>query len=119
MNKGSLCPAFCVGSLENIINNLSGTGHGDWPPSSISPDQFAVFLKSKVEAIHRDLAPYLETVDRAETSSALSCPMRLNHFDTVMSEMVDRVVDRCHATTSSLDPCPAWLIKAARLITSE
>ena len=35
-----------------------------------------------------------------------------------MTDMVDKVLDRCHATTSSLDPCLAWLIKAARPITS-
>ena len=25
--------------LFHIVYNLSGIGHGDWPPSSISPDQ--------------------------------------------------------------------------------
>ena len=29
------------------------------------------------------------------------------------------MLDRCCATSSFLDPCPAWIIKAARPITSE
>ena len=33
--------------------------------------------------------------------------------------MVDKVLDRRRATTASLNPCPAWLIKAARPITTE
>ena len=33
--------------------------------------------------------------------------------------MVDRVLDCCCTTTSSLDPCLAWLSKAGRPITSE
>ena len=36
-----------------------------------------------------------------------------------MPDTVDKVLDHCHATTSSLDPCLAWLIKAARPITTE
>ena len=33
--------------------------------------------------------------------------------------MVDKVLDHCWATTTSLDSCLAWLIKAARPITTE
>ena len=38
--------------LFHIVCDLSRTGSGDRPPPSFSPDQFAAFLKSKVEAIH-------------------------------------------------------------------
>ena len=36
-----------------------------------------------------------------------------------MSTEVDKVLDRCQATTSSLDSCLAWLIKAARPVITE
>ena len=52
--------------LFSIVCNLSGIGHSDWPPSSISPDQLAGFFKAKVEAIAQDLTPYLKPVDQAK-----------------------------------------------------
>ena len=45
--------------------------------------------------------------------------MRITHFQLVMSLGVDKALDHCCVTTSSLDPCPAWLIKAARPVTTE
>ena len=101
------------------MRDLSGTGLDDRPPPSFSPDQFAAFLKSKVEAIRRELSPFLNTVSRAELSSAPSCPVTFDSFQPVTPDTVAKVLDRCRATTSSLDPCPAWLIKAARPITTE
>ena len=44
--------------LFRIVRDLSGIGLGEGPPASISPDQFAAFFKSKVEAILRDLSPF-------------------------------------------------------------
>ena len=49
----------------------------------------------------------------------LALNMRLNLFQPVTPDMVNKTLDRCRATTSSLDPCPAWLIKAARPTTTE
>ena len=49
--------------LFRIVCDLFGIGRGDGPPSSISPDQFAAFLKSKVETICQELSPFLETLD--------------------------------------------------------
>ena len=45
--------------------------------------------------------------------------MRIDNFQPVTPEIVDKALDRCPATTSSLDPCPAWLMKAARPVTTE
>ena len=41
--------------LFRIVHDLSRIGLSDGPPPSFSPDQFAAFLKSKLEAIRRDL----------------------------------------------------------------
>ena len=49
--------------LFRIVHDLSGIGLSNGPPTSISPDQFEAFLKSKVEAIHQELSPFLNTVD--------------------------------------------------------
>ena len=99
------------------MRDLSGVGPGDGPPPSLSPDQFAAFLKSKVEAIRRELSPFLNTASRAEMSSAPSCAVAFDSFQPVMPDTVASALYHCHASSSSLDPCPAWLIKAARLIT--
>ena len=45
-----------------IVHDLSGIGQSDGPRPSISPDQFAAFYKSKVEAICQELSPFLNTV---------------------------------------------------------
>ena len=51
-------------------------------------------------------------------SSAPPCLMRLELFQPLTPDLVDKALDRCRATTS-FDPCPAWLIKADRSITTE
>ena len=43
----------------------------------------------------------------------------LDLFQPMTPDMVDKALDRCCATTSSLDPCLAWLIKAARSTTAK
>ena len=45
--------------------------------------------------------------------------MKITHFQPVMTLEVDKVLDHCRATFSSLDPCPAWLIKVARPVTTK
>ena len=52
-------------------------------------------------------------------SSAPSGPVNFDSLQPVMPDTVDKVLDRCQATTSSLDPFLAWLIKVARPITTE
>lgn len=52
------------------------------------------------------------TVDWAKIFPASPCLANLTQFQLVMSTAVDRVLDLCRATT--IFPCPAWLIKAAR-----
>ena len=47
-------------------------------------------------------------------SSALASPVILNFFQPVTPDF-----DRCRTSSSSFDPCPAWLIKAARPVTTE
>ena len=66
-----------------------------------------------------DLYPFLNTMDRAEMSSAPPCPVILDCCQPVTTDLVDKALDRCWATTSSLVPCPAWLIKASRPVTTE
>ena len=56
----------------------------------------------------------MDIVDRAEMSSAPPCLISFDLF-----QPVDKALDHCWATTSTLDPCVAWLIKAARPITTE
>ena len=63
--------------LFPIVRNLSRIGLSDGPPPSFSLDQFAAFLKSKVDAI---LSPFLNTVSQAEMSSAPSCPVTFDCF---------------------------------------
>ena len=50
-------------------------------------------------------------------STALPCPENLIQFQPVTSAEVNRVLDCCMATTSSLDPCLAWWLKEARPVT--
>ena len=52
-------------------------------------------------------------------SSTLSCLVTFDSFQPVRPDSAAKALDRCRATTSSLDPCPAWLIKAARPVTTE
>ena len=52
-------------------------------------------------------------------SSAPPCLVNLDFFQPVTPDIMDKALDCCRAATSSLDSCPAWLIKATRPITIE
>ena len=86
---------MCIRDRFRIVRDLSGIGLSDGPPPSFSPDLFAAFFKSKVEAIRQDLSPFLNTVSRVEMSSAPSCPVIFDSFQPVTPDSVARVLDRC------------------------
>lgn len=66
-----------------------------------------------------DLESQIVTVDQIEISSARPCPITLSQFQPVSPPEVDKVLDHYRATTTFLDLCPAWVLKAARPITME
>lgn len=105
--------------LFHIVCDLSGVGHHYGPLPSISCKRLAPVFKSKVQAICQDLESNLETVDQPEMSSASAFLIRLTQFQPVTLLEMDKVLDRCCSITSSLEPCPAWLIKVARPVTTE
>ncbi|XP_053144015.1 zinc finger protein 213-like [Hemicordylus capensis] len=47
-----------------------------------------------------------------EVSSNPSCSVRLDQFQSVIPEDVDKLLGAVRSTTCSLDPCPTWLLQS-------
>ena len=72
-----------------------------------------------MEAIHQDLDHNILAVDQVKVSTVSACLDKFHQFQLGSSSEVDKVLNCYGATTTSLDPCLPWLLKAARLITTE
>ncbi|XP_061449798.1 uncharacterized protein LOC133369018 [Rhineura floridana] len=104
--------------LYKVIRGLLHSGpQNAIIPSTARCNEFARHFQDKIMNIRRDLDSNIVAVDPNEVSRAQSCPVLLDEFQLVQLvqlEDVDKVLGQVRATTSALDPCPSWLIKASR-----
>ncbi|XP_053154385.1 uncharacterized protein LOC128345841 [Hemicordylus capensis] len=82
-------------------------------PSTALCDRFACHFADKVARIRADLDSRVLAVP-ADVPLVPSGPVVLDSFRLVRPEDVDKILGSVRATSCALDPCPSWLIKAAR-----
>ncbi|XP_061450026.1 uncharacterized protein LOC133369124 [Rhineura floridana] len=114
--RSSLCrPA----ELFRVVRGLLHSGPPDTKETSEARcNEFAEHFQDKIACIRRDLDSDVMTVESIEVSRARSCPSLLDEFQLVQLEEVDKVLGMLRAIMSALDPCPSWLVKASRAVTT-
>ncbi|XP_053161285.1 ornithine transcarbamylase, mitochondrial isoform X2 [Hemicordylus capensis] len=116
--------SVCIASTGSHLAELSQVGRCLISTPSVSNqfsevlccDALSGFFADKIPCIWANLNSTFSAGSTEEVSSNPSCSVRLDQFQSVIPEDVDKLLQAVQPTSCSLDPCPNWLLRSSREI---
>ncbi|XP_053120685.1 uncharacterized protein LOC128331367 [Hemicordylus capensis] len=106
----------CSAELSQVVKSLISTSPvSNQLPEVLCCDALSEFFADKI-CIRANLDSTFSAGSTKEVSSNPSCSIRLDQFQSVIPEDVDKLLGAVWSTTCSLDPCPTWLLRSSREI---